>query len=115
MKLIKKKYRKLFGQKLMRAENLSFKDLTEKEKEELKELNRKDLINDLINQAVKKLDNVDFNNFMFNYGYNYFYDYVNEILRDKVTKRFYYKNCFKLDDIITDFVVYDYINNELNY
>jgi len=121
MKLIKKKYNDLFGEKLEK-ENLVKKELKENEIQKLEELEKDELINSWINQVNKKMNednnriiNDQFNKVLFNYGYNYFFDFAAEIMENEKTKKWYYINSFKLDDIITDFIVYDYINRNLEH
>ena len=53
MKLIKKKYNDLFGEKLEK-ENLVKKELKENEIQKLEELEKDELINSWINQVNKK-------------------------------------------------------------
>jgi len=122
MLLIKKKYNDLFGEKLEK-ENLVKKELKENEIQELEELGKDELINSWINQVNKKMNEDNnrirkdqFNKVLFNDGYNYFFDFAAEIMENEKTKKWYYINSFKLDDIITDFIIYDYINRkrELN-
>lgn len=119
MKLIKKKYSDLFGEKI-KTENLVKRELKENEIQELEEIEKEELIKGWINQVNRKINegkftNDQFNKVLFDYGYNYFYDFAAEIMQNENNKRFYYINSFKLDDIITDFIVYDYINRNLEH
>jgi len=121
MKLIKKKYSDLFGENIEK-ENLVKRELKGNEIQELEELEKEELIKGWINQTNKKMNegnnkrlNDQFNQVLFDYGYNYFFDFAAEIMQNKNNRRFYYINSFKLDDIITDFIVYDYINRNLEH